>query len=501
MPLDDLPGEIVTFGRDEVRDRYLRDYLLRNPSADTGPGSLPYARASVMADTLAPIYANAIIIGRNVAGSTKTGRALLEEAARLGTAPLPAAGASGAVEITASQGGTKIFAGDELRVSGRRYQAIATGVYASGAQVPVQGIDTGPSTNVAAGMALSWTWPRPGCSPTAIVIRQFDGSGLSGGRDAETESELQDRLRSLRSNPPAAGNEADYIQAVTRTPGLSVEAAFAFPAIKGPGTKGVIFTMRPGTAGANRSPNTAQIARVLQHLRGRFPADDGIFVGAIVPKPVTIALRVDWRSQVPGWVDSYPWPEPGGAMVKAVTSAVDFVVSVQGRPPERGLSFGLFDRTAAQFRPKRVLTAAPIAAGSTDYRIVADTSNATSDVNYTPEPGQALCPWSDSLDSLVASVIALFDRLGPGEQCATFFDPGLRQRRIPIDPEAWPSAITNRMLSTRRDLPAGEPVGVFDVPTVRDAALISPQVPYGPPPGAPGMFSHLLVLQDLVAYA
>ncbi|WP_394847408.1 baseplate J/gp47 family protein [Pendulispora brunnea] len=497
---DVLPGEIITFTRDEVRDRWLRDYSIRNPEADVGSGSMPFIRASVIADALAAIYSNAVVVGQNVASSTKTGAALVEEAARLGTAPLPPAGASGFVQIVASAGGTRIFSGDEIKANGRRYAAIASGIYTNGDHVPVQGVDTGPLTNLDAGVAMQWTFPRPGCAPNAVVVLQADGSGLSGGRNGETEDELNDRLRSLRASPPASGNEAQYIAEVARTPGISVEAAFAFPACRGPGTKGIVFTLRAGSPGGNRSPNSAQIAAVLGHLRGQFPADDGIFLGAVLPQPVTVALRVSWASRVPGWVDASPWPAFGMANVVSVLSATDFTISTGGGArPDPGQTFALFDRPAAAFRRKRILTATPVGTGN--YRVACDTSNAASDVSYTPVVGQALCPWSDSLDALVPSVIAYFDRLGPGEQATTFFDPGLRQRRIPLDPEQWPSSVTNRILSTRKDLPEGDPGGLFDVPQVRDVSLLAPQVPFAPTPGALGVYCNLLVLQDLVAYA
>jgi len=488
---DNLTGTIATFGRDELRDRYLRDYKIRNPAAKTGPGTQPFIEASALADSLAPLYANAVTIGNNVASLTKTGTALQQEAQRLGTDRLPAVGASGFVEIDASTGGGTVFAGDELKVSGLRYKCTLTAVYTPSSHCPVQGIDTGPNTNQNAGVVLTWTAPRPGIGPTAKVVAQADGSGLSDGRNDETDGELNSRLTQLRANPPASGNDAAYQAAVLETPGLSIEQAFTYPAIKGPGTIGIVFTLRSAQPGGVRIPNASQIAQVLANLTGAFPADDGIFVGALVAQNVTVALLVTFAVGVPGFVDIQPWPAYASPMVVVAASptptATTFrLTNIPAATPQVGQTIGFYDAPNAKFRRKKILTAT--LAGS-DYDIACDAANNASDTNFTPAAGQPCCPFSESLDSLAPAVIAFFDGLGPGEQKPDFFDPGLRERRSPRNPQFFPSAVTNRILTS-----------LFALSTLQDVSLQEPTPPFSPTVGSPGISANLLTLGSLVAF-
>lgn len=500
MALEDFTGELIVPLRDEIRDRWLRDYKLRVEEASIGPGTLPYARASTIADTVSPIHANAVTIGKNVASSTKSGTALDADLVRAGTYRLPPVGASGFVAITASAGGTTIFEDDELRRGEVRYRCTKTQLYHDGNPVPVQGIDTGPETNVDAGQVLEWRSPRPGCGSRAVVLAKHDGSGLSGGRLQESDDEANKRLAGMRARPSASGNEAEYIRAINETPGVPVEQGFVMPGIKGPGTKAFVFTVRPDRPGGSRIPDGVQIARVLSHVKGKFPGDDGIFAGTIVPQPLVVALRVAWASNVPGWVDATPWPLYGSPMVtiSAVTSTTTFVVADSPVAPQPGQTFALFDRPARAFRNKRVLSATPL--GGNSYSIVCDTTNNASDTTFAPMVGDPVCPWSDTLAILVDPVVTYFDRVGPGQQVSDFFDPGLRQHRVPLDGEDWPSTVTTRLLSPLRNRRPSDPAGLFDLPHLASVSMLLPADPTAPSVGLPGVSSNMLTLGRLVAF-
>lgn len=489
MPLDELPGRIVTFTRDEIRARYLRSYRLRNPKALTEEGTQPFVDASSFADASLPLYANAVALGAAISRTSATGKALDDEARFLGTWRLPASGAVGFVRVTTSLGGGQILAGDELRASsGLRYRCIATAVYVDGAFVPVAGFDTGPATNQAPGTSLTWTRPRPGVGPSAIVVRQGDGTGLAGGRDVESDGELQKRLIALRANPPASGNDAQYQHAVLRTPGVPIEQAFTYPGILGPGTKGIVFTLR-AALGGSRIPNATHIAAVLAHVVGEMPADDSIFVAQLVAVPVDVALRVKWALGAPGWVDATPWPPLAASRVAVAPSPAPspttFRLTGTGPGPTPGTTIAFHDAAAARFRRKTVGRVS----GSGPWDVQCETANRASDTTYAPQAMQPCCPWSDSLDALLAPVLGHFARLGPGEQRTSFFDPGLRQRRSPRSPQFWPSVLTNRLLSD-----------VFNLPHIEDVALDSPVVPLATPVGRRGVLSHLLMLGSLTAF-
>jgi uncharacterized phage protein gp47/JayE len=501
---ENLTGELIVPLRDEIRDKWLRDYNLRlNGTADIGKGGIPYARASTMADAAAAIYANSVVIAKNVASATKSGKALDGDLERAGTKRLPAVGATGFVQISASAGGTTIFFGDEIKRGSLRYQCTLTKVYQDGQDVPIQGIDTGPDTNLDPGVVLQWSAPRPGCGQKATVVAKSDGSGLSGGRNVESDDEAKLRLSQLRANPRASGNEAEFIQAIIDTPGIPVEQAFVYPGIKGPGTMGFVFTVRPALAGASRIPDAVQIAAVLAHIKGLFPGDDGIFAGTIVSQPTNTALRVTWATGVPGWVDAQPWPLYEGAFaippeISSVISATAFTVAGVDAPPQVGQTFAVFDRNNRTFRKKRILTVTPLSVS--DYALVCDTTNNASDTTYTPLVAQPLCPWSDSLQALVDPVLNYFDSLGPGEQMALFFDPGVRQRRVPRDGEDWPSTITNRLLAPIKSRDETDPPGLFDLPHLRSVSLITPSDPTAVAVGTPGVSSNMFTLRYLLAF-
>lgn len=496
MPLNILPSKIVVFQRDEIRDAYLRDYSIRNPAGSTAVGQQPYIDASVTADTLVPVYANAVQIGNGLAVQTMSTDQLDNEIQRLGSRRIDPVGAVGYAIAQGSAGGGVIFAGDEIKTaSGLRYQCTATRIYLPGAFVPIQGLDTGPTTNQVPGTAMTWSSARPGISPNAVVAMQSNGTGLGGGSLAEADADLVLRIIALRAKPPASGNDAEFQKAILATPGLAIQQPFTFPAICGAGSTGFTFTLRPSSPGGNRIPAPTQLEAARAYLVGRFPKDDGIFACLLVATPLTIHLQPTWAPQAPAWTDATTWPLyvagdavlVDGAAAPTATS-VRLTTGTSTTTPQIGQTIAFYDAPNAFFRRKKVLSVGVVVADKS-WDLVFDTSNAASDTSYTPVAGQPACPWSDSLQSLVTPLVAYFDGLGPGEQVDTFFDPGYRQRRSPQAPAAWPNALTNRILQP-----------LFALPTISDIAMLSPSVPHAPDVGALGVYSNLLTLGGLAAF-
>jgi uncharacterized phage protein gp47/JayE len=494
MPIDQLPGEMVVPTRDELIEKYKVDFRFRAPAGTlTGPGTQPDIDAKVEADAVLPIYARSKTIGQGIVYSEAQGAALDTHAESRGLTRREATGASGFVTVTASAGGGTIFTGDEIRDpdTGLRYQCLATAVYFDQDEVPIGGIDTGAGTNAAAGKVLTWTSPRPGIGPNATVAADANGEGLTGGRPKESDQELVARIRDRNANPPASGNDAAYQDAIEAMPTIAVQKGFTVPAIKGPGTIGVTFTLRPATPGASRIPNNAQLAAMEAHLKALFPADDGILMSSLVGVDVDPAMKVSWRTGVSGWRDAIEWPRyyaADGIIVQAATTPTSFTLRTASgsygavAQPQAGQTIAFYDAAAGAFRRKRIASFA----GAGPWVITVDATLGASDEGYLPQVGQRAMPWSDSLDELVAPVVAYFETLGPGEQLASFQDVGLRQRRSPPSPEEWPSVIGTRLL-----------VAVLDADPVQDATLQAPTVPYQTPVGTPGVLSRLLQLRWL----
>lgn len=497
MALDTSPGEIVVLDRATIKSHYLRDYKIRNEGADTGPNTQPDLDASVFADQQLAIYANAQTIGRATSLKTTRGARLDAVGESEGVLRQEAVGAVGFVTVAASTGGGTIFFGDVSIEpnTGLRYQCLSTALYLDGAMVPVGGIDTGTTTNQKPGTVLQWTSPRSGISPTCTVVAQADGSGLKGGAPIEDDDTYEALIEERRANPPAAGNTADYLRVALATPGVPVEAVWAWPCLLGNGTIAIAFTVRPGTGGS-RIPNGAQISLVLGTLTAAFPADDGIFVVNLSGQDVTLVLSNAWSLGAIPWADAAPWPRYVASKVSVGPSpaptATTFRLSTATpgtATPQIGQTIAIFDQPNQTFRRKRILTVAVVVAGQT-WDIVCDTSNSASDTSYVPASGQPVSPWSDSLQLLISPVAGYFATLGPGEMIAPPYpDPGTRQQRQPPSPGSWPSVLTNRLLTP-----------VLASPAVADAGVIEPAVPFATSVGTPGALVYILQLADFAVY-
>lgn len=503
MPLDSLPGTLIVKTRDEIRNDYLRDYQLFNPGADVSEGTQPWIDASALADQLTPIYYNSQVAANRVLVKKTQGTLLDEIGEAEGVIRQQATGGSGFVRVTTSTGGAQVFAGDEIREpkSGLRYQVTQTGTYSTGDLVPIAGLDTGPSTNLAVGTPMKFTTPRYGCSPDALVAATSGGAGLTGGGNVEDDAAYQDRIVALRQNRPASGNDADYQATIETTPGVAVQKAFTYPAALGPGTMAFAFTVPPAAPGGSRIPSAAQLAAALTYVSGKMPADDMIFAMSIAPQAVPLVFSVRWTQAAQGWVDQTPWPPyypasaslgaPSAIVVDAystITATLFTLVTSNGSysgvpQPAPGNTIAFFNPATGKFVRKRILTAV----GGGPWVITVDTSNAASDTVYAPAAGTRAGPWAASLDAVGGVVLPYMDGIGPGEVFAEFefFDPGVRRRRSPLNPKTWPNSITNRILQP-----------VLALAEVQDAQNLE-GVGTTPAIGYPGVMVCLLGLSDL----
>lgn len=499
MAFDPLPTEIVTFDRDEIVRRYLRDYSLRNPGADTGPKSLPYADALTFADQQLVALNNGKVAGRASMVRGMRGQRLIEEGRSEGLEMDPAIGASGYVGITAATGGGTIYQGDVCidQVTKLRFQCAVTALYTSLTPVPVLGIDSGEETNLAAGSVLVWVNPRPGIFSKATVLEQNDGTGISGGRPAETETEFQDRIIAKRSNPPAGGNDAFYQARARKTPNVAVQQPFTYAGIQGPGSIGIAFTMRPVRPGASRRPNGVQRGLVYENLVASNPFDDGVYDLEVLDSPVAARLEVSWKTGAAGWVDRVVWPphvaaSPVLVVDSAPITATSFRVStaVSTVAPQVGQTVAVLNRATGKFARKRISAVSTVSAGLI-WLLTFDTTLNASDLTFVPAAGALVSPWSESLDSVATAALQHFDRLGPGEQVSPLPDPGQRQRRQPESPAQWSHLLTNELAYDVKK----------NVAAAGDVGLLFPDVPYVTPVGVLGASVNLLELADLGVYA
>ena len=498
MPLENLPNGFAAPTRPEIRDKYQRDYTLRQPGAPTGEGSQAFIDGSVLADALLPLLANAVSIGRSADLQDMTREQLKAECRAIGIPEeLPESAATGFVIISASAGGVFIDAGRQLKDEARNitFRCAVADTYYNGKAVPIIGVDKGAQTNTAGGTRLKWSNPPAGLGAIATVQTDADGNGLQGGRGAESDDDIRDRIREARANPPAGGNAAqvrELVKEAGASLGIAVEEVFVWPCITGPGHYCYAFTLRPGTPGDSRIPSAVDVAAIRAFVHRALPEDDGIFAGVIIEEGVDAKLGVRWtKDNGVGWTDAQPWPAYADAFyVSAVTSALAFnVKSDESTPtaPEIGQTFAFFDATNKKFVRKRALTVTSLGGG--EYGIVVDDTNNASDVNYAPSVDEEMCPWSESLNLLVSPLLAEIDTLGPGEQVDDFFDEGARQKREPESPAEWPSDLRHSSLDA-----------VDELPQIHDIDWLEPEIPALPSTGVPGASANLLVISTLLAF-
>lgn len=517
---DDLPDDFIPLTGDKLaeigRTSWRVRYAQANPGAaplKVGPKSWPQIITRVVADMATPIMANAVFFARAYLIRNTFGERLDRRLKEAGLQRKPATGSTGyVVPARVATGGAYVDKDTQILEpnTGQYFQVTVGKIYSRNEPIPVKSTSLGPASNLAASTLVKFVSPPAGVSEAATVWAQPDGYGstvgLTGGRNAETDSECQERLIDRQANPPASGNSADIIDEVERMQGIPVEKAWVVPAIKGPGTTGVLFTVRPDPTTGSRIPNSVQLGQVAASLQSLFPTDYGIMLCHLTAIRFSLALRVTWKSGTKNWVDANPWPAiqadaaawrmvmvmptpaPTATSARVANFALDPVnqtLDYTIPTPVVGQTIATYDVASKSFKKKKIATVTVVTANEV-WDLTFDSTSTFSDTNV-PVAYQIVSPWSASLNLLPSAIVDVVNKLGPGEQVSAFLDPGLRQRRFPLSPEEWPSAITNVDL-----------VGALKATSaVGDAVIDWPPMPYATLAGVPGVFSYLLQLGDL----
>lgn len=507
--MGDIPDDFHAPTRDDVvadaKNSWLVRHMEANPdkAVDVGPGSFPATFAEVVGDLAMPHFANETTtvkrwLVRNTFGANLERLALEKLGAEDGVRG-PAFGATGYIEATKIEVGgahldTTVVVKDTA--TGLRFHVLTEQDYEDGDPIAIIGIDTGPATNLDAGTVLQFESSPPGVSLTATVLEQNDGTGalvgLTGGRDAETDVELQDRIIEAQTNPPAAGNNAQIVKVAQKTGSVPVEKAFVYPAWMGGGATSVAFTVRPD-ANVFRTPNSVQRGLVEADLLNAFAADWSFTVPFLLGQDLVVALGVTWIDSARAWVDQDPWPAyvPGSPVaVSAVTSslALRATTSIDTDTPEVGQTVALYSATTKTFKRKRI-SAVSVVVANRSWDLTFTNALGASD-SFVPAVGALLSPWSTSLNRMPAAMVTYARTLGPGEMFASLPDPGLRRRRWPVSPTSWPSIVTNESL-----VGAAKASGA-----ISDVEPLLPATPHATTVGTPGVSVYLQQLTDFAVY-
>lgn len=279
----------MPFQRPTLSDLRLRARALFASKLKGADGTLPKSNITVSSDVIAALvyglYGYADWLARQALPNTADDWYYLSRwGALFGLSPKPAVTASGNVYFTGNPG-TSVPQHTQIQDSlGNLYKTTAaTTLGLSNAPTPITALTGGVAGNLPAGALLTLTSAITNVNGTATV----DGSGLSGGLDAETPGDFGARIADRAKNPPSgAGTVSDYERWALSVPGVT--RATANPLEPTVGSVTVRFVMDGNPNGF--IPRAGDIANVTAAIAAEQPVTDTVFVVAPQTQAVNYTL-------------------------------------------------------------------------------------------------------------------------------------------------------------------------------------------------------------------
>ena len=281
----------MPFQRPTLSDLRLRARALFASKLKGADGTLPKSNITVSSDVIAALvyglYGYADWLARQALPNTADDWYYLSRwgALFLALTPKPAVTAGGNVYFTGNLGAS-VPKHTQIQDSlGNLYKTTAdTTLGLSNAPTPITALTGGVAGNLPAGALLTLTSAITNVNGTATV----DGSGLSGGLDAETAQAFGARIADRAKNPPSgAGTVYDYER-------WALEACRASrappPILSSPRRAAVTvrFVMDGNPNGF--IPRSGDIANVTAAIAAEQPVTDTVFVVAPDTQPVNYTL-------------------------------------------------------------------------------------------------------------------------------------------------------------------------------------------------------------------
>lgn len=451
-------AELPVKNKDEWRDYMCRSASVRNTDLDVGDGSVHYVLFSAAGDALA-IQS---FVAKTNAQSASVWEMTEEQVEKAFARKIPRnkeSKSTGYVVLDAAIDGALIYPLDGLVFKDTKQRYVvkidAPTLFLPGDLIPVESVDPGSATLLAAGKRLEWSQSRAGCYATAIVYTMPDGSGLYGGASVESLESWKGRISDAQARPSIRGNEYDLLGILEdctgrllgtgeKTPGhgVPVRKGFIYPALLGPGICGFAFLIRRENWWESQKPTSQQMTTVNIYARSGtktsgVPADFGMLPITLEDQLVTVFVAVTLNSAASQWSDYVPWPLKPTSTSDAivVTSAGTATAFTLGKssgaydsndvPPSPGNNLAFFDTSTGKAYRKRILEVS----GTGPWAITCDTSAGASDTSFVPQVGAVVSPWCDCIGEILNTVGQYVFDLGPGE-CIERTD-GLRGDRVP----------------------------------------------------------------------
>lgn len=316
-------------------------------------------------------------------------------------------------------------------------------------EVPVVTIDTGTDCNLAANSTVQFVAPPPNVKTQAKVSVN---SPLVGGTDAETDERKRDRILNRLQTVPAGGNWGYCIEQSLNALG-TVQYAFVYPALGGPGSSKVVVVkdIDPEQYDFSRVLSSQATSIVRDALHATMPDQMEIVVSSVVQQNTDVAIRVVLPEAASaggnglGWVDPTPWP-PYGTGPSAITAVSNggytvTVNTVTAISPTAGYSIAWWSSVDQKFKLSKILSSS----GMSGAWVLNLETALTDHNNATATAGEFISPGAVNIVKYGTTWQTSMRRMGPGENTndANRIPRALRR---PFVADAWNSSLTVRQL-------------------------------------------------------
>lgn len=432
----------------ETRDSFLRTVrggLIRigvtNPNVT--PGSDYYILGQALGNELEPLAANNVLAFDDTMPSTATGQKLIDWLDIYGLSLRDAGPSIGNVTLESTAASTVTTGQELIDEAGLRFSVVTGGIYNDGDTIQVQGIDTGDATNHAAGDVLRWV----SAPPFASDIAEVAAGGLVNGVDAESEEAGRARLIERLTSPPASGNWS-HVTTTTEEAHPSVQKAFCYPAVQGPGTFHSAAVAEPTATSKSRVVSSTTISTVVSpYVQGKYPEHAYSIITSVVDVDTYLSIGLTLpeapSASIPGpgggWLNGSPWPVPNpmsnACALTAVASSTEFTLNAETAPVAGVSAISWLSSIDWKLYSAKVVSFT----GTNPYTV-------TLDVPFTGiVVGDYVWPSFETQEEVVAAVLEAYSLMGPGEKTDNASSL-VRGFRHPRTAESWPSTLGAHLL-------------------------------------------------------
>lgn len=448
---------------EEVLNQILSDlrfsFDLKDIPVNVRPGSEHFIRADSIAKRISVAIANNEISSNDINPLKAEGDALEALAGVFGVIRRGAAKSAGFVIVGVTNGPITIPAGFRgTSGAGNEYEVITATLIDDGEAVEVFSADTGASQNIVFTSTntplITWNSAAIGqLAQTATV----DIGGIDGGADEDNDDKLRSRLLQRLSSPQVGGNIAQVIQ-FAEDATASVEKAFAFAAVRGPGSYDVAVT----SAGGDRTLSTANLNLVSANIVANMPGHSDLNLTSVTGEDVNVIIDIALPLPVNaggaggGFKDAVPWPsdnEVGANVFAEVTAKGTNTITVNSTTPDTpaaGQRFAIWNPTggtgsSGAFVEFTILSVA----GSTGAFVITIDTNVSGSLTFVVV-GMFCSAGAERLVDYGTTFRDAMLVLGPGEKTSS---PDIlpRGRRQPVSGTTFPQKITAIQLCTLTD--------------------------------------------------